>query len=318
MSKYLSVNCHIHQNVSASELNKRQPVLDFLAPTNAQTAPLDQPAQRAFDDPPARWELRFAGDGTGFKRRFAPAATMFDMSDVAFLLDKLMHILIVISTVHAKVLFKLGRIRAAHHNRDNQVVGAPFIMAVRTGNEHCQWCAALVHQQVYFATALTAISRVSACRVAAQRGRTAFAVERLPTPFDLTFLGIELDHNVHDLVENAILLPVLKALMQRAATYTEPVFVHSFPLAARPQHIPNAIQHRPIVRRRSPRSALPGRFRQHLLDLPPQWTRYTKVIDFFRFWGRVFFQDASRLVWLVILPFSAICVSFSCPNLIYG
>ena len=41
--KYLSENCHVTQNVSTSELDKRHPVVRIFAPANPETAAFDQP-----------------------------------------------------------------------------------------------------------------------------------------------------------------------------------------------------------------------------------------------------------------------------------
>jgi hypothetical protein len=70
--------------------------------------------------------------------RFALTAAVLDMSNAACLLDKLMHIIIIIASVHADMLFNFSRVMARNDNRDNQVVRRPFIMSVRAGNVHGQ------------------------------------------------------------------------------------------------------------------------------------------------------------------------------------
>jgi hypothetical protein len=96
-------------------------------------------------------------------------------------------------------------------------------------------------------------------------------------------LGIELDHDLHGLVENASLLPRLEAFMQGAAAHTEPIMLDGFPLTARPQHIPNAVDHRPMVGWWSPSPSLFGWFGQNLLDFAPQRARHAKESTFFGF-----------------------------------
>lgn len=70
-------------------------------------------------------------------------------------------------------------------------------------------------------------------------GQAILAVHRLPLPLDLPFLRVEQHHDLQKLVEQPLLLPGLKAFMQRATTHPKPVFVHRFPLAPGPQDIPN-------------------------------------------------------------------------------
>lgn len=114
-------------------------------------------------------------------------------------------------------------------------------MAVRAGNVDRQRRTSLVGQQVDLTALLAVIRWVAACLLAAQGGWTAFAVKRLPFPLDLAFLGVELDHDLHDPLENTVLWPGLKAFVQHTAGDTKPILVHRFPLTPRPQHIPNAI-----------------------------------------------------------------------------
>jgi hypothetical protein len=73
------------------------------------------------------------------------------------------------------------------------------------------------------ATAFAPISRVLPGLFSAQWRRTGFTIHRLPFPFDSPFLGVELDHDPHDLVEDTQLLPGLEAFMQRAAARPKPV-----------------------------------------------------------------------------------------------
>jgi hypothetical protein len=314
-TKYLSVNCHIHQNVSASELNQSQPVVDFLAPASAQTAPLGEPAQGAFDDPPTSRKTCFAGNRALLKWGVAAFALVFDMHDVACSLHKLMNIHKIIAFVRTEVLFG---VRAFDDNRDHEIICRPLVMLIRAGQDYGQGRAALVHQDVDFAAPFASIGWILPGLLAAQGRGTALTVNRLPFPLDFPFLGVELDHDVHDLVEDTQLLPGLEAFMQRAAAHPKPVFMNCFPLASRPQHIPDPVQYGPVIRSGSSDFTFLGRLRQYFLDLAPQRSGHMKVIDIFRFLGRVFAHVASRFRWVGRTPILYEMRAFFTPESIYG
>jgi hypothetical protein len=301
--------------MGTSELNKGQPILDFLAPAHAQAAAFGQPTECPFDDPTACRIAGFTGYWAFFDFRFTAPPPMFDMSDVPFMFHKLIHVIIIVAFIGAQMLFNALRVRSRDHNRDNQLVSRPLIMFIRPRHVDGQWRTALVHQEMDFAPPFAPIRRVGARLLPAQGGGAGFAVDGLPCPLDLAFLGIELNHDRHDLVEKAPLLPALEAFMQHTAAYAEPLPMNCLPLTACPQHIPDPVEHRPIVRWWSSRSPLLGRFGKQLLDLTPQRTGHTKVIDIFRFWGRVLTQDASRFRWVANTPILTICVLFSWANL---
>ena len=128
------------------------------------------------------------------------------------------------------------------YNRNNQIIRRPLVIRIRTRNVNCQRHSPLINQQVQLRSLFTPIGRVFARFTASQRGGNRLAVNRLPLPFDLAFLVVKLDHQPHDLVEDAVLLPGLKAFMQHVAGYPEPVFVNGFPLATGPQVPPSALQ----------------------------------------------------------------------------
>jgi len=304
--------------VSASKLNECQPIFDFLAPTDAQATPFSQPAESAFNHPPASRKLGFARYGTSLNWWFTSAATVFDMGNVAFLLNKLMDIIIIIAAVHADMLFNRDWVRTRDDNRDNQVVRRPFVMAIRTGNENGQRCPSFIDQQVNLAALFAPIRWIAACFVTAQRGRTALTVNRLPFPFDLAVLGIEHHHDLHNPVENAQLLPGLEPFVQGAAAHAEPVSTNRFPLAARPHHIPNPIEDRSIVCWWSPTPTLFRLFGQDFLDFAPQRARYAKVIDIFRFWGSIVAQVASRFRLVGSTPILHEMRFFFTPQSFYG
>lgn len=252
--KYLSVGGHIHQNVSASEVNEGQPILDSLAPTHAKLRRLASRKRVQPSTVVPETEVHQAHDSP--QGVVHHGGVVRDIGNVTRLFNKRLHIIIIITTVHADMLFNVCRVRPWDHYRDNQVVSRPFIMAVCAGDIHCQRHAPVVDQQVNLAPLLAAIHWVFARLFAAQRGRTALAVNRLPLPFDLAFLGVELDHDLHDLVENASLLPRLEAFMQGATAHPEPLAMHRFSLTTGPQQIPNAIDYRSFVCRWAPWSTL--------------------------------------------------------------
>lgn len=281
--------------MSASELNEGQPVSDFLAPADAQTAPLSEPAEGPLHDPTARGKLRFARNRALFERRLSTFALTFDVRDVALLLDQLMNIFKVIALVGTKMLFGC---RSLDHNRDDQVVSRPLVMRIGPGQHHCQRCATLVDQKMYFSAAFAVIRGVFARLFAAQRRRAALAVSRLPLPVDLALLDVELDHDAHDPLEDALLLPGLKSLVEGAAAHPKPIFVHGLPLAARPQHIPNPIHDRSVIGWRSSWTLFFRARGQRFPELAPQRARHLKVINFFRLLDRVFAHGASRIRWV--------------------
>jgi hypothetical protein len=256
--KYLSVNCHIHQNVSAGELNQSQPVVDFLAPASAQTAPLGKPTQSAFNHPAAGGKACFAGDGAFLDHRLTAFSFVFDMHNVASLLHKLMDVGKIITFIGTEMLFGL---RAFDDNRDNEIIRRPLVVLIGSRQHHDQGSTALVHQDVDLAAPFAPIGWILPGLLTTQGGRTAFTVNRLPCPLDFPFLGVELDHDLHNLVEDTQLLPSLEAFMQRAAAHPKPVFVDRLPLASGPQHIPDPVQYGPVIRSGSSYFTFLGRLR---------------------------------------------------------
>lgn len=304
--------------MSARKLHECQPIGRFLTPADTHTAPFGEPTQGAFHHPATGRDLRLARDRALLDRGLAPATPVFDVSDVAFLFDKLMYIGIIVAPVQTDVLSHVCRVRTRYDNRDDQVIGRPFVVAIGAGDEHGERRATLVDQQVNLAALFTPVGWVPTGLLSSQGRWTAFAINRLPFPLHLAAFAIELHHDPHDLLKDALSLPGLETLMQCAAAHTEPLLVYGFPLAARPQHVPNTIEHRPIVGWWSPWPALLEFFRQHLPDLSPQRARDMKVIDVFRFWGRVVAQVASRFGMVGRSSILFEMRSFSIPNSFYG
>ncbi len=238
------------------------------------------------------------------------------MRDVALLLNELMDILIVIATIHAEMLFTIIWMWARNDNRDNQLISGPFVMTVGARDMYRQRGTALVNQQVDLAPLFAPVCWISAGLFAAQRRWTAFAINRLPVPLDVPFPGIEPDHNLHNSRKDACLLPRLETVMQGTAANSKPILVNRFPLTARPQDIPDAIQDISIVRWWSPSATLPGWLGKHLSDLPPQRVWHAIVVNIFRFWGSIVAQEASRFRWVGDTPILYEMPSFFTPQFI--
>ena len=82
--------------------------------------------------------------------------------------------------------------------------------------------------------------------------------------------------------------------MQNAAGNTKPIAVNGFPLAARPQNVPNPIDDRPIISSWSPWASFLGWFRQMFLDSTPQWAWDAEIVNIFWLLFILLFQDAPR------------------------
>jgi hypothetical protein len=304
--------------MSTSELNECQPIFSFRAPADAQAASFGEPAQGAFNHPAPGGVLRFTRNRADIKGWFTPAPPVFDMSHITRQFNKLMNIRIIIATIHAEMLLNNSRVRAWHNNRDTQLRGRPLIMTIRAGRIDRQGRTPLIDQQVDFAPLFTPVCRVSPGGGAAQWSRAALAVEGLPVPLDRALSGIEPDHDLHHPGKRAVVLPGLKTRMQRAAAHPKPVFVDRFPLAACPQHIPDAVQDCAIVGWRAAWSPLCRRLWKHLSDLPPQGPRHVEVVDIFRFWGSILAHSTSRFRWVGRTPILSEMCSFFTLQSFYG
>ena len=87
--------------MGTSELNKRQPILSFLAPADTQAAPFSEPTQSAFHNPTSGWETCLTGNGTVINDRFTTSSAMLDMGDVTCLFDEFMDVWIIVPLVCA-------------------------------------------------------------------------------------------------------------------------------------------------------------------------------------------------------------------------
>jgi len=264
------------------QLNQCEPVRRFLAPARAQTAPLGQPTECPFHDPPSCRKAHLARNGWPRYRRFATTTAMFDMWCVPSTEDKFMHICIVVASVSTKMLRLCW---PADHDRQHDAYHGTFVVAVRPRNLHGEWRTPLIDQDMNLTATLGPIRWVLARGFATQRGCTRATIDGLPVPRDALRPRIEPHQDLHDFGKAALLLPGLKAFMQDATGHTEPRAMDRFPLAARPQDMPDAVEHRSRIGGWSSWSALRGRFGQERLDFAPQGTRHAKIVNGSRFCG---------------------------------
>ncbi len=203
-----------------------------------------------------------------------------------------MNIRIVIASIGTQMLLTRW---AWHHDRENQVIGRPFVVFVGARDMNGQRRAPFIHQNVGFAPLFGSIGRVLSRLIAAQRCRTRFAINRLLFPADALLTRVEADQGLEHFLPDPSLLPRLKTLVQHAAGHIKPVAMYSFPLAAGPQNVPNAIDHVSIVHGRSSRASFRRWFRQMFLDAASQWTRNVKIVHIFRFYARLFCHGVTSL-----------------------
>src|SRR5204862_4363793 len=107
--------------------------------------------------------LSFAGNGTLFDKGFIATTAMFDMGNIAFLFDKLVHIGKVVALVQTQVLFKAGWVRTRHDNREDHFINQPFVMGVGSCKVNCQWRAPSIDQNMDFTDSFTAVYPTLAC-----------------------------------------------------------------------------------------------------------------------------------------------------------
>lgn len=299
-------------------MNEGQPVFGFLTPADAQTTAFGKPTEGALHDPAAGRELRFTRDGALLKDRFTTPPTMFDMSNITFLLDKLMDIRKIIAFIKTHVLFDCLRLRTWDDNRDDDFIDQPFVMDIGSSNVGGQGCATSIHQKMNFAAALGSVYRTFTRIIAAQWGWTRFAINGLPGPLDTSLSFVKLRKFTHQTLKNAALLPFLKTVMDRRTTYPEPVPMYRFPLTTCPQHIPYPVYYATIVGAFSPWPLALWLFRQYPLQPSPQRSWYLKIIDILWFFAMILVQDVSVLIAVWRLQSKRDTSSFSILSSIYG
>jgi hypothetical protein len=300
--------------MSARELNKGEPILRLFAPAGADTATFCQPAERALHDPTTG--RMFMVIWYWLWQRFASAPTVADVALVVGLRHQLVDVSGIICFVQAQVLFACW---SGDDNREDEVVHRPFIVLIGTANVDRQGCPSLVDQDMHFGPALASVCWIAPRGLSAQRRGDRFTVDGLPLPADSPLARIETNQAPHNLLPDTLLLPRLESLVKHTAGDAEPLSVNGFPLATRPQHVPDAIDDSPVVGTRSARSRLLWRFGQMYFDAPPQRTRNTKVIDILWLCATLYFaDDAPRELFVLSKDNSLRCASFFHINLFFG
>ena len=184
--------------------------------------------------------------------------------------------------------------RTGDHDGKDKVINRPFVMLVSTGKMNRQRSAALINQDMNLGPTFTTVSGIASRRLPAQRGGHRFAVDSLPFPANPPLPIVEANHRLQDLIPDSLLLPRLEPFMQNTARDAKPIAMDGFPLAARPQNVPEAVDDCPIVSSRSPWPAFLGRFGQMLFDAAPQWARDAEIVDIFGLLFILAFQDVPR------------------------
>jgi hypothetical protein len=285
--------------MSASELDKGKPIVGFLTPTNPKAATFSEPTESALNHPSSSGKASLAGDGTIFNEGFISFAPMLDVSDITFLLYKVMNIGKVIASVSAQMLLGVG---TRHDNRDNQIIRRPLVMDVGTRYKDCQRRATSVHQNMNLTAPFATVYRAFARSFPSQWSGACFGIQRLPLPFDMPLAMVELHHLPHDSGKHLALLPLLKAVMQGCAANTEPISMDCLPLATCPQNIPNPIQNGSVIRSLSPCFSRLIHLWDQFPDPSPHRSWHAKVIDILRFCVTILIQGVSVLMlsWLTL------------------
>jgi len=304
--------------MSTGKVDESQPILRLLAPPNTEAASFAEPTESALDNPATSRIAQLTRDRALFNFGFISPAPVLDMSNILFLFNHLMDVIVVVAFVGTQVLLDLLRVGPLNHNRDDEVIRRPLVMLIGCGNVDREGSTMLVNQQVNFAAALASIGRIAACLYASQRCWTRFAIYRLPCPANRLSTGIEYSHLRHYGLKDAPLAPGLEPFVQRTAAHPKPVPVDGLPLTACPHDIPDAIQDRPVVGTRSPWSTRVSQFWQQSLDLIPQRIRCLEVVHIFRLCVSILAQDVSSLEVVLTNLLSNEVRPFVQLRLIYG
>jgi hypothetical protein len=220
------------------------------------------------------------------------------MRNVTLLFDKHMHIPTIISFVSTEMLCTS---RTLDQDRQNQGSRIPFVVLIGTSDMDRQGCTALIDQNMDLTPHFGAISGVLAGVLLTQRGRDRFAIHRLPGPANVSGTSIISQHSLHDANKHTLRSPLLKAIMDHTTRNTKKVFLDSLPLAASPQHIPDAIHHCVVVGPWSTWAAL-FYFGKLLLDLLPQFSGYLSIAYIFGFMLDLF-MTYLRYLWVLVNTF---------------
>lgn len=85
----------------------------------------------SLNDPTTSREAGFSWNGAIRNFWLISSPTMFDMRLISLLLNKLLHILIIVALISTEMLFTIGPL---DHDMDDQVFHRPFVMFIGPGN----------------------------------------------------------------------------------------------------------------------------------------------------------------------------------------
>jgi hypothetical protein len=260
--------------MSASELNKGEPILRLLAPASADTTSLSKPAKGALNHPaPRRMPLVFRDR---LRQSLASPPAMADVALIVGLRCQLMNISRVIGFIKAQVLLACGTF---DHHREDKVIQRPFIMLISTTDVKGKRCAPPVNQDMHLGSTLAPVCGIGACLMLTQWSRNSFTIGSLPLPSDTLVAAIEASHAAEQLVKDALSLPGLEALMEDAAGDTEPVLMYCIPLAASPQDVPDAVDDGAVVCTWTAWPLPLRRLGQVLFESTPQRAWHPKIVN---------------------------------------
>src|SRR5579859_1129010 len=208
--------------------------------------------------------------------------------------------------------------RARHHDGKDDFIHQPFVMNIGSGNVHSQRRTTSIHQDMNLTASLGSVNRTFTGILPAQRSRSAFAVNGLPSPCYPSSSPIEAHKLPHQTLENPLLLPFLEARMECATAYPKPLSMHRFPLATRPQHIPYPIDDPSVTSSLASRPLVFLLWRQKSPQASPQRTWHSKIIHLLWFLGMILAQDVSVLLDVWRLQSERDTSSFSSLSPIYG
>jgi hypothetical protein len=281
--------------MGTGKTDKREPVLYLFAPTGADTASLSEPGEGAFDHPASSRIAQFAGNGTFRLFRFVAPSTMLDMRGILRLFKRLVDIIVIVAFVRTQMLLNFFRVRSLDYNREDEVVGRPFVMLVGGCQMDCQRRAKFIYQNVDFGSTLASVGRILACFFTTKWGRARLAINRLPFPANSLYLSIIQHHLGQRRLKNAQFPPQLETVVEGGATYTKPTSLNRFPLASRPHDVPDAVQHCSIIGWRAAWQTRSFAYWKQMLNPVPQFIRHFKVVHVFRFCVTILVQDVFSL-----------------------
>src|SRR6188508_2376914 len=160
-----------------------------------------------------------------------------------------MYISVVIAPIGTELLLLC---RAFGRDGDHHLAHHRFVGRIRRRDPHGDGRATLIDQQMDFTARPRAVGRVLARGLATEWCRTTAAVDRLPAPLDAARAVVKAQQRLQHLGEAPFLFPELEAVVDDRAADAKPRAMDGFPLAARPQYIPDTIDNRACISGRTP------------------------------------------------------------------